>query len=309
MTFCSAGSATPTRRSSDSWVSRAGSWRPRALGTVVSVVTKGTPFSRRRPDLSLGVPCVSMSLCTPTTPLWRSSIPARQRPAALRGHRDARRQPSSGQPQRHALDPGRDRHQPSAGTPDRRWGPTSHRSRSRGSSPVRPAGPDHTARGGVEALLHESAAPATSTGTSWVRPAATRETTRGSGCTMVPSIGSARQRDHGDIATWAHSVDSPSAEIDGLIEPNPECGRFTINPYRGCDIRCVYCITGSQGRSVPRASAEATRAALRQTFAASRPDDAFVLGGHSDAYPSVDATEQPRGSSWRSSYCRVASTR
>ena len=88
------------------------------------------------------------------------------------------------------------------------------------------------------------------------------------------------------------SVDSSSAEIPGLIEPNPVCGSFAINPYRGCDIRCVYCITGSQGRSVPRASADATRAALRQAFVASAPEDAFVLGGLSDAYPSVDATEQ-----------------
>jgi DNA repair photolyase len=88
------------------------------------------------------------------------------------------------------------------------------------------------------------------------------------------------------------AVDSPSLEIAGLIEPNPVCGTIAINPYRGCDIRCVYCITGSQGRSVPRASAEATRAALRRRFAAAAPADTFVLGGLSDAYPSVDATEQ-----------------
>lgn len=83
-----------------------------------------------------------------------------------------------------------------------------------------------------------------------------------------------------------------AAGIPGLIEEVPECGGFAVNPYSGCDIRCVYCITGMQGRSTPRASSSELRAALRRGLAASHRADRFALGAISDAYPSVDRSER-----------------
>jgi len=52
-----------------------------------------------------------------------------------------------------------------------------------------------------------------------------------------------------------------------LIHFIPAVGIWTITPYRGCAHRCVYCIAGSQGESVPWHDAEALLPALREGLA------------------------------------------
>lgn len=78
--------------------------------------------------------------------------------------------------------------------------------------------------------------------------------------------------------------------IPGFIADIPECGEtVAISPYVGCDLRCSYCITGSQGASTPRATAVTIRRALEATIADRPRTTRFIVGGISDAYPSVDA--------------------
>jgi DNA repair photolyase len=74
-----------------------------------------------------------------------------------------------------------------------------------------------------------------------------------------------------------------------LVEEIPACGVLSVNPYLACDIRCVYCVTGAQGRSRPRFGAEAVRAQLRRELGARGHRQSRVgLGTLCDAYPSVE---------------------
>lgn len=75
-----------------------------------------------------------------------------------------------------------------------------------------------------------------------------------------------------------------------LVDEIPECGCFAVHTYWRCDLRCAYCITGSQGRSEPRVDPERLPALLRAELAAVPADALLGLGSLSDAYPSVEAT-------------------
>jgi DNA repair photolyase len=65
---------------------------------------------------------------------------------------------------------------------------------------------------------------------------------------------------------------------------------LSVNPYRACDIRCAYCVTGAQGESRPRFSAETVRKQLRHELdAMGHLQPRAGLGTLCDAYPSVEA--------------------
>jgi DNA repair photolyase len=74
-----------------------------------------------------------------------------------------------------------------------------------------------------------------------------------------------------------------------LVEEIPACRMLSVNTYLACDIRCVYCITGAQGRSRPRFGAETVREELQQELATKGHRQPLVgLGTLCDAYPSVE---------------------
>jgi len=74
-----------------------------------------------------------------------------------------------------------------------------------------------------------------------------------------------------------------------LVQEIPACGVLSVNPYVACDIRCVYCITGAQGRSRPRFGAETVREQLRRELGAQGHRQPLIgLGTLCDAYPSVE---------------------
>jgi DNA repair photolyase len=76
---------------------------------------------------------------------------------------------------------------------------------------------------------------------------------------------------------------------EALVEGLPACGMLSVNPYRACDIRCAYCITGAQGVSRPRFGPEAVREQLRHELA--EVGDRWQVAGLGticDAYPSVE---------------------
>jgi DNA repair photolyase len=69
----------------------------------------------------------------------------------------------------------------------------------------------------------------------------------------------------------------------------PFCDVWTINPYAACEFRCVYCITQAQGESRPKMAADAVRPQLRRELAEEPAKFGIVVGGMSDAYPTVEA--------------------
>jgi len=81
--------------------------------------------------------------------------------------------------------------------------------------------------------------------------------------------------------------------VIGSTDPSrlfaPFCDVWTINPYAACEFRCVYCITQAQGESLPKLAPDAVRAQLRAELAEAPEKFGIVVGGMSDAYPSVEA--------------------
>ena len=75
-----------------------------------------------------------------------------------------------------------------------------------------------------------------------------------------------------------------------LVQEISACRVLSVNPYRACDIRCAYCITGAQGESRPRYPAGAVRDQLRHELdALGHLQPRAGLGTLCDAYPSVEA--------------------
>ena len=73
-----------------------------------------------------------------------------------------------------------------------------------------------------------------------------------------------------------------------LLEEVPECSSWALSTYMQCEFRCVYCITGAQGASVPRYSPEELIPELRRELAAIGPQAGIGVGGVCDAYPWVE---------------------
>jgi DNA repair photolyase len=63
---------------------------------------------------------------------------------------------------------------------------------------------------------------------------------------------------------------------------------WSINPYRGCAHRCLYCIADSQGESIPWHNRETIIPALREGLATVPPDEELFVGSLTDAYPPVE---------------------
>jgi DNA repair photolyase len=82
---------------------------------------------------------------------------------------------------------------------------------------------------------------------------------------------------------------APERDALNLVDEIPECGGWAISPYWRCDIRCTYCITGSQGRSEPRVDPRVFDDRLRAELAAVPHDAKVGIGSFSDAYPSIEA--------------------
>ncbi len=78
-------------------------------------------------------------------------------------------------------------------------------------------------------------------------------------------------------------------EPDGdLVRFISEVGIWSVDSYRRCSFRCVYCIAGSQGKSTPRHSADRVVAALRGELEAVPPQAELFIGATADAYPPIE---------------------
>lgn len=72
-----------------------------------------------------------------------------------------------------------------------------------------------------------------------------------------------------------------------LIQYLSLCGVWAVSPYSACDLRCSYCVTFAQGKSIPRVTSNIGDTVLREAQALP-PDAVLAVGGLVDAYPSVE---------------------
>lgn len=88
--------------------------------------------------------------------------------------------------------------------------------------------------------------------------------------------------------------DNLCAAIDTPVQTNrflhyiEPVGVWSINPYRQCQHRCLYCISNSQGDSIPWFPAGAVVPALRSRLPQVPPDSELFVGALVDAYPSIE---------------------
>ncbi|MEM8499620.1 MAG: radical SAM protein [Pseudomonadota bacterium] len=68
----------------------------------------------------------------------------------------------------------------------------------------------------------------------------------------------------------------------------PGCNFWSINPYKLCEFKCTYCITGVQGDPTLIAPPENLMIMLDNAIQHSKPRENFVIGALSDAYPSAE---------------------
>lgn len=80
----------------------------------------------------------------------------------------------------------------------------------------------------------------------------------------------------------------PAVTASPLVDENPACATMVINPYRRCDLRCVYCITGVQGTAELSVPADRLIPDLREALDRLPPDAIVTLGGHCDPYPRAE---------------------
>jgi hypothetical protein len=85
-----------------------------------------------------------------------------------------------------------------------------------------------------------------------------------------------------------------------LVERHTVSDAWAVNTYVARDIRCTYCITSAQGRSMPRYPADAVARQLREELDAIEEVDGLVVGPYCDVYPGPEAhlgvTRRARGS-------------
>lgn len=76
--------------------------------------------------------------------------------------------------------------------------------------------------------------------------------------------------------------------MSDFVHFNNAVNIWSINPYQGCAHRCLYCIAGSQGESIPWHDRETIIPALRERLAEVPPDAELFVGGMTDAYPPLE---------------------
>jgi DNA repair photolyase len=81
----------------------------------------------------------------------------------------------------------------------------------------------------------------------------------------------------------------PAVTASPLVDENPACATLVVNPYRRCDLRCVYCITGVQGVAELSVPADRLIPDLEAALDRMPPDSIVTLGGHCDPYPRAEA--------------------
>lgn len=78
-------------------------------------------------------------------------------------------------------------------------------------------------------------------------------------------------------------------KIDGIklvwFIDHPSARIWSVNPYKSCGIRCVYCIARSQGKAEPWAGADRIVEELRARLEVVPPDVEVGVGSLVDAYP------------------------
>jgi DNA repair photolyase len=73
-----------------------------------------------------------------------------------------------------------------------------------------------------------------------------------------------------------------------LLESMAPCNTYALSTYSRCEFRCVYCITGVQGSSVPRYGPDVVAPRLREELATLAPDQTITVGALCDAYPPIE---------------------
>jgi len=74
-----------------------------------------------------------------------------------------------------------------------------------------------------------------------------------------------------------------------LVERHTVSDSWAVNTYAACDIRCTYCITSAQGRSVPRVPPGELAAQLRRELDQVGEIDRLTVGPYCDVYPGPEA--------------------
>jgi DNA repair photolyase len=74
-----------------------------------------------------------------------------------------------------------------------------------------------------------------------------------------------------------------------LLRPIEACGGWSLDTYRACEFRCVYCITSMQGVSEPRLDAAGVRERLPVELRGIDSTTPVGVGSFCDAYPTVEA--------------------
>ena len=73
-----------------------------------------------------------------------------------------------------------------------------------------------------------------------------------------------------------------------LVERIDVSDGWAINTYAFCDIKCAYCITGVQGKSIPKWSREDVAEALHRELDALPVIERVLVGVFCDAYPNAE---------------------
>jgi len=74
----------------------------------------------------------------------------------------------------------------------------------------------------------------------------------------------------------------------GLLRYIPAVGIWSVNPYRKCAHRCLYCIAARQGDSVPWYGRDVAVEVLRSGLVRVPADAELFVGALTDAYPPVE---------------------
>ena len=84
------------------------------------------------------------------------------------------------------------------------------------------------------------------------------------------------------------SIKSSEVENSRLLWFINKVGVWSVNPYRKCPFRCVYCIAASQGEAIPWYPAETVIPKLRDALGQVPHNTELFVGALVDAYPPVE---------------------